>query len=83
MHSPLRHGPTLRDDIDTSSSDDSTQPPDVIFEIEFPKQVETTGSLMFVSILGNPYLVCPCLHMFLHIYSNEKLCVVFGQFSIY
>lgn len=46
-HSLPSNGPTLRDDVDSSSSYDSTQPPDVVFETEFSEQVETIGSFNF------------------------------------
>lgn len=44
--SPLQNVPTLRDDTD-DSSDDSTQPPDVVFETEFPEQQDpSTGRVI-------------------------------------
>ncbi|KAF5475419.1 hypothetical protein F2P56_007225 [Juglans regia] len=41
--SPPTHGPRLRDD-NPSLSEDSTQPPDVVFETEFPDRMECTES---------------------------------------
>ncbi|XP_042982775.1 uncharacterized protein LOC122312037 isoform X2 [Carya illinoinensis] len=42
--SPLQNVPTLRDDTD-DSSDDSTQPPDVVFETEFPEQQDPSTAV--------------------------------------
>ncbi|XP_042962028.1 uncharacterized protein LOC122296414 isoform X1 [Carya illinoinensis] len=40
---PRSSEPNLRDEVNSSSSDDSTQPPDVVFETEFPEQLDGTA----------------------------------------